>query len=42
MEDEEKEMDVVELTVHTEEDLEMKQEEVEKAKKRLLSCLISQ
>ena len=34
LEDEEKEMEVVELIVHTEEELEMKQERVEKAKKR--------
>ena len=34
MEDEEKEMEVVELIVHTEEDFEMKQEQVDRAKKR--------
>ena len=34
MEDEEKEMEVVELIVHNEGDLEMKLEQVERAKKR--------
>ena len=32
--EDEKEMEVVELVVHTEEDSEMKQEQVEKARKR--------
>ena len=34
LEDEEQDMEVVELIVHTEEDLEMKQEQMESAKKR--------
>lgn len=34
LEEEEKDMEVVELIVHTEEELEMKQEQLEKAKKR--------
>ena len=41
LEDEEKEMEVVELIVHTEEELEMKQEQVEKAKKRWHATQIS-
>ena len=39
LENEEKEMELVGLVVHTEEDFEMKQEQVERAKKRWLHII---